>query len=90
MTEKINKTKNKEIENLFITVFGSYYIQQQTLLLIEACRAPYSSPLFSFLNCNRRGGYLEVPFCTVLVIAIPRSFKVIIDFQQTNKLLRNR
>jgi hypothetical protein len=90
MAEKINKTRNKEKENLPITAFESCHSQQQTPPIIEACKAPHISPLFSFLSCNRRGGYPEAFFRTVPVTAIPRSFRAIADFQQTNKLSRKR
>ena len=80
MAEKIDKTENKEIKNLSITAFESCHSQQQTPIMIEAYKAPYISPLFSFLSCNKRGGYPEAPFYTVLVTAILHSFKVITDF----------
>ena len=80
MAEKIDKTENKEIKNLFITAFESCHSQQQTPLIIEAYKTSYISPLFCFLSCNKQGGYPEASFYTVLVTAIPRSFKVIADF----------
>jgi hypothetical protein len=80
MMEKIDKTEIKEIKNLLITVFKSCHSQQQIPLIIKTYKAPHISPLFSFLSCNKRGGYLEAPFRTIPVTAIPRSFKAIADF----------
>jgi hypothetical protein len=90
MSEKIKKRDIKEIKNLFITALESCHSQQHTPSIIEACKAPYTWPLLTFFNCKRRGGYLEAPFRFVLVTAIPRSFSAIADFQQTNKLSKNR
>ena len=70
MAEKIDKTEYKEIKNLLIIALESCHSQQQTPLIIEACKASHTSPLFSFLSCNKWGGYLKASFYTVLVTAI--------------------
>jgi hypothetical protein len=90
MVKKINKIEKQEIKNLPITALESYHNQQHTPPIIEAYKAPYIRPLFAFFNCKRRGGYPEAPFRTVLVTATLRSFNAIADFQQTNKLSKNK
>jgi hypothetical protein len=78
---KEKKKKGKKKNNIPITAFESCHNQQQIPLIREACKALYTSPLFAFLSCKRRRGYLEAPFLTVSITAIPRSFKAIADFQ---------
>jgi hypothetical protein len=90
MTGKIKEIEKKEIENLPITAFECCHSQQQTPLIIEAYKAPHTRPLLTFLSCKRREGYPEAPFRTIPITAIPRSFKAIADFQQTNKLSKNK
>jgi hypothetical protein len=57
---------------MFITVFESYYSQQQIPPIIEACKVLYTRPLFVFLSYKRRGGYPEVPFLTIFITVILR------------------
>jgi hypothetical protein len=89
-TREEKKRKEKKEVSLLITAFESCHSQQQIPPIIKACRVIYIRPLFTFLSCRRRGGYPEVSFLTVPVTAILRSFKAIADFQQTNRLLRNK
>jgi hypothetical protein len=58
---KIKNNKMKNI-NLPITALESCHSQQHTPLIIEACKAPHTRPLFAFLSIKRRGGYPEAPF----------------------------
>jgi hypothetical protein len=76
--------------NVPITALLSCQSQQQTPFIIEASKCPQIRPLFTLFNCKSRGGYPAASFRTVPVTAIPSSFKAITDFQQTNKLLRNK
>jgi hypothetical protein len=78
------KKAYKKKNNIPITTFESCHSQQQTPPIIEACNSPQIRPLFIFFNCKRRGGYPEVPFRTILVTALPRSFNAVADFQQKN------
>jgi hypothetical protein len=88
--KKKKKKEKKKKSNILITTFKSCHNQQQILSIIKTYKALYIRPLFVFLSCKRRGGYLKAPFLTVSITAILRSFKAIADFQQTNKLLRNK
>jgi hypothetical protein len=87
---EIKKKEEKKKSNVPITAFKSCHSQQQIPPIIKAYKVPHIRPLFAFLSCKRRGGYLEAPFLTVLITVIPRSFKAIADFQKINKLLRNK
>jgi hypothetical protein len=72
--------EEKKKNNIPIIAFKSYHNQQQIPSIIEAYKAPYIRPLFAFLSCKRREGYLKTPFLTILITVILRSFKAIIDF----------
>jgi hypothetical protein len=87
---KKRRRKRKKRFYLLITALKSYHNQQYTLFIIKAYNSPQIRPLLIILSYNSRGGYPEAPFRTIFITAISRSFKVIADFQQTNKLLKNR